>query len=117
MSATLEVLKRARELIKIGWTQRVYNRNVMGVECFCAEGAIYKALSEKNAATGESEACQNAFRLITRNLPRHFQHDGRSSIINFNDDLETDQASVLAVFDAAIASAESDGKEGQQPNG
>lgn len=103
MTETAEILRKARALIKDpkNWTQKACARDKYGYEvdvdsreayCFCTIGAIAKV----SGRSTDGDA-RNALRDII---------GGRRSIANFND--EHTHAEVLALFDRAIARAESE---------
>lgn len=101
---TLEVLKKARELISVPsrWTQLAEARNIHGqpvgsldtaAVCFCSVGALYKVdYSHWHQAR---TALLNAFPA----------HSDCSTLSRFND--LHDHAEVLALFDRAIKAEES----------
>lgn len=117
MSETVEILRKAREIIsdEKNWTQgayaRLYNDDEDSVcadldeaSCFCAVGAIHKA-------GGLSISCRLPIELVVPFLSddalreyRDFCLEGK--IVEFNDNHS--QKEVLALFDRAIARAESE---------
>ncbi|MGV2110128.1 DUF6197 family protein [Agrobacterium salinitolerans] len=105
---TVQILKEARALIADGgkWTQGAFARNSLGEKvdpseegavCFCAIGALAKAAG----ANPESELPAENL-LVTEML----ELDARECIPEFND--SHTHADVLALFDRAIARAESE---------
>lgn len=89
----LEILKAAREKVAAGWTQKFYFREVAGVGCFCAMGAVNEAAVVAGYAdhAGALDALKHAI-------------DGVSemSIVHWNDRAGRTKDEVLAAFDRAI---------------
>lgn len=110
MSLVVDVLKRAREKIAKPehWIKDVLFRNESGTECvssvnatcFCSLGALYS-----NFARGSM--LEDAIRESEDLLNTLAKEAGFYSIVTFNDSDKTTHADVLAIFDKAIALAES----------
>ncbi len=100
------VLRRARALVKRGWTKRAFARNKYGHEValesnaacrFCAEGAIRRVTGE----TGDSDTSE----ATRKALPVLSGVVAGGIAPAFNDLRETKKADVIAAFDRAIAVA------------
>lgn len=102
---TLAILKAARAKIEKpeNWTQGVFARNAHGLltgphfsdaACWCALGAVKAALPDHY--TGYSKMRE----LLSAACPPG------GDIVDFNDDLSTTHADILAMFDRAIAAEE-----------
>lgn len=84
-TTTVEILKRAKDLLQQGWTKNAYARDDFGYSvsetsedavCWCANGALWRAVWDLNATSAE---CQ---RYARRELDA-LTADG--SIVRFND--------------------------------
>jgi hypothetical protein len=104
----VDVLKQARDLLAgpNQWTQYKIARNEAGLfvsprspgaVCWCSAGAVEKVCGFKNELFNDAIAALNSCAI----------NQGYTSIVNFNDDVGTEQRDVLAMFDKAIK------KEGQ----
>lgn len=86
--AALDQLKRGRR-----WIKGRYVRDIDGVPCYCALGAIYKA--SKNGPVQNA-----AIDLVSTCVPERFGTD----LVRFNDNASTTYRQVAAVFRKAIKS-------------
>ena len=104
MNATLEILKKARELISdpSRWTQGTYARNSNGSQefimspaavCFCTIGAVRRVCGDKSYG--------HALFSLAARLP-----DPPLELSDFNDAPNRTHAEVLALFDKAIKAEE-----------
>lgn len=102
---TLEVLRRARELLTPpgNWTQEEFAKTTAGepcdpcvveAACWCSEGAI-RAVRARGRF-GPTNAFGALYRIV-------------GDVVGWNDEPERTQAEVLEAFDRAIALAQGDG--------
>jgi hypothetical protein len=105
----VEILKAARELIAKPerWTQSTVARDARGKSvfvsspdavCWCAAAALLKVTTDRDEDGGSLDASREA---LLKNA------GGFEYICDFNDVHGRTHAEVLALFDAAIASAQS----------
>lgn len=103
---TREVLVAARALIATPerWTKETSSWVRNGIECFCAIGAIGRAVDHDHNAPA-TEDVNDALRAA---MPAWFldRRTGRPSIVEFNDAPTTTHADVLQLFDRAIAACD-----------
>lgn len=101
MPDTRAVLVAARALIERGWTQRAAARNEAGLPvsyrsetatCWCLSGAL------RVSSNGSDQRWLDVLAFMRTMTPRH-------SVVAFNDDPDTSQSDVLALFDRAIERA------------
>ena len=97
---TLQVLKRARALIRKGWTQgamRRFNRKGEPV-AWCSYGALCDSLPELGVSSHEALArvAGAAYASIERAM------GGKNSMVAWNDHPGRTKAQVLRAFDKAI---------------
>jgi hypothetical protein len=77
------------------WIKGSYSREIGGVPCYCALGAIYKV--------GKGIAVRNAaIDVVSKHVPKPFDSD----IVRFNDSSNTTYRQVAAMFRKAIKSLE-----------
>lgn len=104
---TIEILKKARELIRKGWAQETFSLyRGTDMVCYCALGAIGPAagghpgdgvfVSDGTAAVAVTALCA-ALGASTAPL---------SAVTSWNDDPKRTQEDVIGLYDRAIASLE-----------
>lgn len=107
----LETLRAARAFIERGWCKKALARNQYGCSVYsyesdaiewCAVGALGAALKIGHPAL--SDVGLQCINMLGRELPAN--RDGLGSVVTFNNDERTSKGQVLALYDAAIATAE-----------
>lgn len=102
----VDTLKRARQLIKKGWTQNAYARDRYGnmvdedspgAVRWCAAGALHRVTRENIVMWRKAKVLLN-------------RESGYGGIISLNDDTGTTKEMVVSVFDRAIRSAQKAGR-------
>lgn len=118
MSQETEILKKAREIIAdpIRWTKGAFaldkNKetalpNWNEAVCWCAEGAIQKAVWDMKAwhdSKERSAVMETACALLEAHIPSDYEFFARAA--RYNDHENTTHEMVLAWFDKAIAEGE-----------
>lgn len=112
--SALEVLSKAREKVKAGWTQGTWAEGSR----VCAMGGIAYGLNgDANDLTGTSTS--SAAKALQDEIKRKLGYV--VAVETFNDDMSTKKKDVLSVFDSAIArlkkKAESDRRYRQNKYG
>ena len=99
----IKVLKRAKNLIKKGWTQDAYARNVDGTKVeptdpdavkFCMRGALYRACRDFDSEISMSRTYDYLHKI-------HYKDDKSLSLVDINDGAKT-KKEVIDVFDKLI---------------
>jgi hypothetical protein len=122
-----EHLVHARELIANGWIKRKLEDVVDGKTCYCLDGALIAAHGEPDANSAsygflmENEEAAKDVSVLAKNLPEDYRAEfivelkrvyaeavedlsvQIDMLWEYNDELTTTQAEVLAVLDKAIA--------------
>lgn len=106
MSAeTAAVLREARALIEdeSRWIKGTFSKyNVVGLECFCALGAVADVSHGPDVAERQAKR-RDGWQSLARSLS---STTNWQRVADFNDRKTTTHADVLALFDRAIAAEE-----------
>jgi len=100
-----ELLADARDLVKIGWVREVNHREVNGVPCYCAYGAILEAVSSavtKGMVTNvvsTIDTMGDFCNQVVRGYPHLLPSQG---YISWNDYYAKDGDDVVQMFNEAI---------------
>ena len=95
----VQVLTRARDLIRRGWTQGQNQRDFMGRKCYCLTGAVFAA--NPSSAPHTTYVRARAIRVLHSTLRNILGHD--RAVWAWNDQKERTQAEVLDLLDKTIA--------------
>jgi hypothetical protein len=104
VNAVARVLALAEKFVRRGWTQGTYAKDLRGhaiitssldAACFCSVGAINRACYELDLYKERDQV----FKALAKAIPgANPEHDGRMTIVEYNDRPERTQEEVLAVF-------------------
>lgn len=103
---TIEILKKARELIRAGWAQETFSLHKQDGICYCALGAIGPAAGGypgDGVFVSDGPAYPAVVVLATALGP---SVNPLTSVTVWNDDPKRTQEDVIALYDRAIASLE-----------
>lgn len=87
------IIKRARDLIAVGWCQKLWKDTIDGVECYCIWGSMCPKVTTKDDARATERLSKMLF--PDAEMPV-------DALIRWNDDPRNSKENVLKVLDAVL---------------
>lgn len=106
---TSTALRKARALVNKGWCRGAFTKNINGVQCYCAVGALSAAITGKaNTMAFSDKKMEKIYDEAAEFLTRStfdISNGYYRSIVALNDGLGGSKQAILAAYDLAIKMA------------